>query len=201
MTLRQAAKQALDVLEASKTPAARAAAKALSEALSRPTVDPIAWHHPMSGRVRWDNTRLPPSWLPLYPEPPEPPAPTIDHDPGTTDLALTTQDKVAKYLREHRRPVSSKTLSNHYLISISAVQRTLKTLSDKGLVAKQRIGSRHTVWSWNHDHPAPTTVSKQDIPNPQPRPTDKNTESTALLDSVRSRPIQNSYPQVRGYDD
>lgn len=28
--------------------------------------EPIAWFHPASKRVRWENKGLPPSWKPLY---------------------------------------------------------------------------------------------------------------------------------------
>lgn len=27
---------------------------------------PVCWYHPVSGRVRWDNPGLGPSWIPLY---------------------------------------------------------------------------------------------------------------------------------------
>lgn len=149
-----------------------AAIKAVEDALAAQP-EPIAWYHPMSGRVRWDGKNLPPSWLPLFPEPPKP-----KND-------MSTEEKVRRFLNERKTPATAKAISDYYMVSKSAVQRALNDLERASKVTKTKKGGSF-LWAWDRGLTAPV---------------DRNLPNKALLDSVRSRPIQNSYPQVRGYDD
>lgn len=147
---------------------------ALEEALSQPDPEPIAWYHPMSGRVRWDGKNLPPSWLPLYAEP---------KHPEVKDINMSTGEKVARFLQDRKNPVDAKTIADYYLMSKSAIRRALQELEHEGKASYERKGST-LYWTWNRK---PVAVPLQAL---------KLSNTPAF-----NRPIQNSYPAVRGYDD
>ena len=95
---------------------------------------------------------------------------------------MNALEKVEKYLREHKKPVSVNTIACHYLVRTSTVQKALNELKAQGRAASQ----------------------------PAPRP--KGTKQSYLWRFVavpkaapatprRPAPVIQSYPHVRGYDD
>jgi hypothetical protein len=143
-------------------PGELAAAIAAVEAALVSQPEPILWYHPMSGRIRWDGKDLAPSWLPLYPEPPK-------------QVNMSTDEKVRRFLSERKTPVSAKDISDYYLISKSAVRKSLNDLERAAQVVKSKKQGVF-LWTWNRD---------------------KKPKSVALPVFVRPT----SYPHIRGYDD
>jgi predicted transcriptional regulator len=92
---------------------------------------------------------------------------------------MTAKEKVARYLKEHSRPVLAKTIVDYFLLSQRSVQQSLKELEDEGRAVRFKKQGKH-FWSW--------------VAVPQNTP--QISKPTAF-----TRPIQNSYPTIRGYDD
>ena len=150
---------------------------ALSQALAQPDPQPIAWYHPVSGRVRWDGSNLPDSWLPLYPEP--------KYSVQKQEKEMNAGEKVTRYLQDRKKPVEAQEIAYHYLLSTSTVGKRLNELERAGK-ASRIIEGKITRWLWNRQ---PVAVP----PSPPP---------VQQIKSTPYRPTkQTSYPHIRGYED
>lgn len=99
---------------------------------------------------------------------------------------MSTVEKVARFLQDRRSLVDVKTIADYFLLSKSSVQRALQELENEGRVKRQRKGQKF-YWAWTREEPMPVAVSSKAI---------KLSDTPAF-----NRPIQNSYPLARGYDD
>lgn len=59
---------------------------------------------------------------------------------------MTTVEKIEEYLKTHKKPVTTKTLANRYLVSQSNVSQALKKLESDGVARKYRMKTPH----WTH---------------------------------------------------
>jgi predicted transcriptional regulator len=94
---------------------------------------------------------------------------------------MSTVEKVERFLKERKTPVNTKLIANHFLMSMSAIQRALKELENAGKAQRKRKANTH-YWTRT-----PVAV---------PSETPKLHNPPAF-----NRPIQNSYPLIRGYED
>jgi DNA-binding transcriptional ArsR family regulator len=135
---------------------------------------PVAWYHPASKRVRWEGSNLPPSWVPLY------------HAPRKMNVSMNAIEKVERFLKERKSPVSTKVMADYFLMSMSAIQRALKELENAGKAQRKRKANTH-YWTWKKETAQLVAVPRGAV--------------ELSIPSAYSRPLQNSYPQIRGYDD
>lgn len=99
---------------------------------------------------------------------------------------MTLKEKIEKYLREHKAPVTAAQLAHHFLVRTTSAARTLRALEIEGKAkcapwARARAGQR--TLEWTIVRARPVAVSR-DFDN-----------------RMRAAGIQNSFPHVRGYDD
>jgi DNA-binding FadR family transcriptional regulator len=99
---------------------------------------------------------------------------------------MTVIEKVKEYLNTHKKPVTIKQLADRFLLSKTGVREALMKLEKQGNAQRQKTGSTD-FWSFKAQPFDGLAVPK--APNPKPR-------TPAFV-----RPIQNSYPAIRGYDD
>lgn len=99
---------------------------------------------------------------------------------------MTAKEKLTRFLRDRSTPIGSKYLADYFLISKSAINRALSELEKEGKARRQLKGSK-TYWTWIHKEPTPVAIPKEVV---------KLSNTPAY-----NRPIQNSYPRARGYDD
>lgn len=99
---------------------------------------------------------------------------------------MSTKEKVAKFLQSRVTPVSTKYMADYFLMSKDAISRALKELENEGRIKRQRKGQKF-YWAWTREEPMPVAVPAKAI---------KLSNTPAF-----NRPIQNSYPLARGYDD
>lgn len=108
---------------------------------------------------------------------------------------MVLRDKVVEYLKTHKNPVTTRQIANYYIVSVSSVSTVFRELEKDGIVNVHRLGGKN-YWALNRftaiKAPDPVAVP-DDVDTAQPR------KSPAIV--PRQRPIQNSYPNVRGYDD
>jgi DNA-binding transcriptional ArsR family regulator len=130
---------------------------------------PVAWYHPASKRVRWEGGNLPSSWIPLY------------HATRKTNVSMSTVEKVERFLKDRKAPVSTKMIADYFLMSMSAIQRALKELENAGKAQRKRKANTH-YWTQ-----IPVAVPREAVKLP--------------VTPTYNRPIQNSYPFIRGYED
>ena len=90
---------------------------------------------------------------------------------------MTLTEKVERYLRTHKAPVTIQALAERFISSPSGVRNALFRL-EKINVAQYVTVSGQQLWSIVRHPPA---VAVSDTPDPPKRPT--------------------SYPHARGYDD
>ena len=90
---------------------------------------------------------------------------------------MTLVEKVERYLRTHKSPVSVQQLSARFLVSESGVRNALIKLEQANIAQHVAIRQQQ-FWSIVRHPPA---VAVSDTPDPTKRPT--------------------SYPHARGYDD
>jgi hypothetical protein len=90
---------------------------------------------------------------------------------------MTLVEKVERYLRTHKSPVSVQQLSARFLVSESGVRNALIKLEQANIAQHVAIRQQQ-FWSIVRHPPA---VAVSDTPDPPKRPT--------------------SYPHARGYDD
>lgn len=99
---------------------------------------------------------------------------------------MSTKEKVAKFLQERLRPVNTKHIADYFLMSKDAIHMALRKLENEGKAVRQKEGSTF-YWTWKREATKPVAVPREAVKLSVP--------------ATYSRPIQNSYPQVRGYDD
>ena len=99
---------------------------------------------------------------------------------------MTVIEKVRDYLSTHKQPVTAKQLAERFLLSKSGVRDALVQLEKQGNAKRQKAGTTD-LWSFKAQPFDGLAVPR--VPNTKPR------------DTAFVRPIQNSYPAVRGYDD
>lgn len=99
---------------------------------------------------------------------------------------MSTVEKVAKFLQSRVTPVSTKYMADYFLMSKKSISRALKELYDESKVTCETKKSTF-YWAWNRKASRPLAV-------PPRTPQLSNTPNY-------NRPIQNSYPAIRGYDD
>jgi len=99
---------------------------------------------------------------------------------------MIVKEKVETYLRTHKRPVTARAIANHYLIDPNRTRVALKELQLEGKVqSTSKTASREKLWF------IVRAVAVPDQHNPAP----------AQRPAAYNRPMQNSYPAIRGYDD
>ena len=99
---------------------------------------------------------------------------------------MSTLNKVLNYLQSHKKSVTSKNLADYFLVSVSTVNRALSMLEKQGHAKRIRTQTSHY---WIYCRPAvaiPDTADQRKHKSPA---------------YSKPRPIQNSYPSIRGYDD
>ena len=94
---------------------------------------------------------------------------------------MAATDKIERYLRDRKRPVTVKQMADYFMLSKSAIQKALNELEQTGKV------TRTQQRTWHICRMAVPTVAPFDELAPQ----------RATYD----RPTLNSYPHARGYDD
>jgi transcription initiation factor IIE alpha subunit len=95
-------------------------------------------------------------------------------------------DKLREYLITHKKPVTPTQLAKRFLISQTSVREALNKLEKEGHAKRKNVGQT-SYWSYQAQPFDILAVPKGlDLPIRPPAP---------------NRPIQNSYPTVRGYDD
>lgn len=97
---------------------------------------------------------------------------------------MTVKDKVWRYISGHKRPVTVQQLVDYYLHSKSAIREALHELQAQGKLEVIKYGREPYGWRVKR-----MAVSAVAAPPPVRR--------SATYD----RPIQNSYPNTRGYAD
>jgi len=96
---------------------------------------------------------------------------------------MTTFEKVQKYVNEHSGPFTIEKLANYYLIGKTSVRESLNKLENEQQLIRTKKGNT-AVW---HKPVRRMAFPEQFVEIHQP--------------PTYNRPIQNSYPFVRGYDD
>lgn len=99
---------------------------------------------------------------------------------------MNLKEKTETYLRTHKKPVTARMIAHHYLINIKQTREALKELKLEGKARSTgKNAKREKLWA------APRTVAVSHSHHPAP----------AERSPAAIRPIQNSYPTIRGYDD
>jgi len=127
---------------------------------------------------------------------------------------VTLRDKTLEYLKTHKNPVTTKQIAGYYIAAVSSVATVLRELRNEGLATVHIVGGKH-FWSLIKAKPAKPAEPieeikepiKEPIKKPEPRPVavpeppaePQPSRTPAIV--LRPRPMQNSYPHVRDYDD
>lgn len=101
---------------------------------------------------------------------------------------MSAVEKIKTYLDGRKSGVSPQELADRFLINISTVRRALKQMEKNGHAKKI---PHKTTYRWVSTKSALSVAVSE-------RVTEIISTSARIL---YNRPIQNSYPQVRGYDD
>lgn len=96
-------------------------------------------------------------------------------------------EKVTNYLLTHKTPITTKKLADRFLVKPSTVNGALRRLEANGKAKRTKVG-KIDHWSYKAT-PFDMAVPKE--------PDSFKSPSIHTF----NRPIQNSYPAVRGYDD
>jgi DNA-binding transcriptional MocR family regulator len=96
---------------------------------------------------------------------------------------MAATDKVERYLRGRKRPVTSQQIADYFMYRRSTVQRALHDLEQAGKA------TRTPQRTWHICRMAVPPVAAPAEPEP------------ALPRATYDRPTLNSYPHARGYDD
>ena len=99
---------------------------------------------------------------------------------------MSTVEKVEKFLQGRVKPVNVKYVADYFLMSKNAIQRALKELKNEGKAICYKKGATF-YWAWKRQEPVPVAVPAKAV----------GLSNTPAY----NRPIQNSYPLARGYDD
>ena len=108
---------------------------------------------------------------------------------------MTTKEKVWRYISGHKRPVTVQFLSDYFIQSKSTIIKVLNELKDQGkleVVLAEQHKSGRRPYAWQLKRTGSMAVPELDDAPPEP---------PAPRQPAYNRPMQNSYPTVRGYDD
>lgn len=100
---------------------------------------------------------------------------------------MSVLEKVTKHLATHKSPITTKQLADRFLVAPSTINGVLRKLEEHGKATRVKVNK---IDRWSYKTP-PIIVAVPKEPDP-PKPPSIHTFN---------RPIQNSYPAVRGYDD
>jgi len=104
---------------------------------------------------------------------------------------LVLKEKIFKYLQTHKKAVTSRQLADRFLSSATSVATVLRKLEGEGLAYSKTVNGKK-FWSLNRSVSDTVAVSEEHVVSQPSR-------SPTIV--PQRRPIQNSYPNVRGYDD
>ena len=108
---------------------------------------------------------------------------------------MTTKDKVWRYISGHKRAVTAQQLADYFIQSKSTIIKVLNELKDQGkleVVLATDTKSGRRPYAWRVKRPRFMAVPElDDAPPPAPAP----------RQPAYDRPMLNSYPHIRGYDD
>ncbi len=108
---------------------------------------------------------------------------------------MTTRDKVWRYLNGRKRAVTAQHLADYFLQSKSSIIKVLNELKDQDkleVIVASRPGGGRQPYAWRHKQ-----TRSMAVPELGNTPTESPTPRHATYD----RPMGNSYPKIRGYDD
>jgi len=108
---------------------------------------------------------------------------------------MTTKDKVWRYLSGHKRAVTAQFLSDYFIQSKSTIIKVLNELKNQGkleVVLATDTKSGRRPYAWRLKRVGCMAFSELDDAPPAP---------PAPRQPAYNRPMQNSYPSVRGYED
>ncbi len=96
---------------------------------------------------------------------------------------MAATDKVERYLRDRKRPVTVEQMADYFMYNKSTIQKALNELkqANKATRTPQR--------TWHVCRMAVPSVAAVAEPGP------------AIQRATYDRPMVNSYPHARGYDD
>lgn len=100
---------------------------------------------------------------------------------------MSAVEKILQFLKSRKTSVNSKDLANHFLIATSTANKALAKLESQGYAKKIKTQSGN---HWIYCHQLHVAVPAKTNQSQKPAATYR-----------RAMPIQNSYPNVRGYDD
>ena len=108
---------------------------------------------------------------------------------------MTTKDKVWRYMNGHKRAVTAQQLADYFIQSKSTIIKVLNELKNQGkleVIMATEPGNGRRPYAWRLKRSGGVAVPElDDAPPPAPAP------RRATYD----RPMLNSYPHIRGYDD
>ncbi len=93
---------------------------------------------------------------------------------------MTAATKVEQFLRSRKTPVTSKQIQNYFLYSRTTVNKALNDLEQAGKIARTQQRTWH--------------ICRMAVPPP-------TAPAPAQQRATYDRPMLNSYPHARGYDD
>lgn len=98
---------------------------------------------------------------------------------------MTPLEKVEKYVNEHVGPFTIEKIANYYLIGKTSVRMALNKLHHENKLTRKKIGNTAHFYKPKHTVIVALPPKVVAVSNP----------------TTYNRPIQNSYPSIRGYDD
>ena len=108
---------------------------------------------------------------------------------------MTTKDKVWRFLNGHKRAVTAQQLADYFIQSKSTITKVLNELNYQGKIERIMAtdpGNGRRPYAWRVKRTWDVAVSELDNQPPEP---------PATRPAAYNRPMQNSYPSIRGYDD
>ena len=161
---------------------------------------PVLWIHKASGRIRFDGTGLPESWIPLYAKE------ELELDIEVKKLELPEKaERVWNQIKGRKAPFNVDVVAKHFGITPGSASRHLMLLHSKHLLTRTRKGNA-VFWTVKHEQPEKIEVKPEPPPVPvavsQPpaKPQPSRPAPVVWPTSSYSKP-QTSYPNIRGYDD
>jgi len=107
---------------------------------------------------------------------------------------MTVKEKLERHMRGRKGGVTTKELSNYFLVGRTAVNSAMRALVNEGKIISEKTSpNNQNVWKWNYRRVA---VSK-DVDSVQPSDPTPNKPPVIGPTSTWTT----SYPHVRGYDD
>lgn len=108
---------------------------------------------------------------------------------------MTTRDKVWRYMNGHKRAVTAQQLADYFIQSKSTIIKVLHELKDQGkleVILATEPGNGRRPYAWRLRRTGGVAVPELD---------DTPSHPSAPRRAPYNRPMLNSYPNIRGYDD